>query len=133
VATNGAGEGPRGFPGVRAKALGGLGFILLFQQDYGPAIATLEEAVALYKELGDRSGAAFALASLGWAVLHGFYHERVPAFLRESEALIEGGLEGPPVLTWVSRWPPPRSGRVTSTWRPPGLKRPSPCAGSCAT
>jgi predicted ATPase len=124
---------PGGFPAVRANALGGLGFILLFQQDYGPAIAALEEAVALYKELGDRSGAAFALASLGWAVLHGFYHERVPAFLRESEALIEGGLEGPPVLTWVSCWPPPRSGRVTSTWRPPGSKRPSPCAGSWAT
>ena len=87
---------PGGFPAVRAKALGGLGFILLFQQDYGPAIAALEEAVALYKELGDRSGAAFALASLGWAVLHGFYRERIPAFLRESEALIEEGLEGPP-------------------------------------
>ena len=64
-------KGPGGFPAVRAKALGGLGWILLFQQDYGPAIAILEEAVALYKELGDLSGTAFALGNLGYAVLHG--------------------------------------------------------------
>src|SRR5215207_6154986 len=75
------------FPRARAKALGELGFILLFQQDYGPALAALDEAVALYKELGDRAGAAFALANLGWAVLHGYFRERLPAFLQESEAL----------------------------------------------
>ena len=83
-------------PAARAKALGELGFILLFQQDYGPALAALDEAVALYKELGDRSGAAFALANLGWAVLHGYYRERLPTFLKESEALLEGGLEDHP-------------------------------------
>ena len=83
-------------PAARAKALGELGFILLFQQDYGPALAALDEAVALYKELGDRSGAAFALANLGWAVLHGYYRERLAAFLKECEALLEGGLEDHP-------------------------------------
>jgi len=124
---------PGGLPAIRAKALGGLGFILLFQQDYGPAIAALEEVVSLYKELGDRPGAAFALASLGWAVLHGYYRDRVPAFLRESETLIEEGLEGPPEPIWGSSWPPLRSGRETSTWRSPGSKRPSPCAGSWST
>ena len=87
---------PGGFPAARAKALGGLGFILLFQQDYGRAIAALDEAIALYRELGDEIGTAFALGSLGWAVLHGYYHERVPTFIRESEALIEGGLKGSP-------------------------------------
>ena len=87
---------PGGFPAARAKALGGLGFILLFQQDYRRAIAALEEAIVLYKDLGDEIGTAFALGSLGWAVLHGYYHERVPTFIRESEALIEGGLEGSP-------------------------------------
>ena len=84
------------FPRARAKALGELGFILLFQQDYGPALAALDEAVALYKELGDTAGAAFALANLGWAVLHGYYRERLPAFLQESEALLEGALEDHP-------------------------------------
>ncbi len=85
---------PGGFPVVRTKALGGLGWILLFQRDYGRAIAALEEAVALYKELGDESGAAFALGNLGYAVLHGGYRERVQAFVEEAEALMQGDLDG---------------------------------------
>ncbi|HEX7169937.1 MAG TPA: AAA family ATPase, partial [Rubrobacter sp.] len=84
-----------GFPVARARALGELGFVLLFQRDYGPAVAALDEAVALYKELGDESGAAFALGNLGWAVLHGDYRERVPALVSEGEALIAGDLAGP--------------------------------------
>jgi predicted ATPase len=83
-----------GFPAVRAKALNGLGFILLFQQDYGRAIDALEEAIALYKELGDGSGTAFALGNLGYAVLHGGYRERVPAFVQAAEALMRKGLDG---------------------------------------
>jgi non-specific serine/threonine protein kinase len=85
---------PGGFPAVRAKALGGLGWILLYQQSYGRAIAALEEATALYKELGDESGAAFALANLGYAVMHGGYRERVPAFVEEGEALMQGDMDG---------------------------------------
>jgi non-specific serine/threonine protein kinase len=82
---------PGGLPAVRARALGGLGFILLFQQDYERAITALEEAVAIYKELGDGSGAALALANLGWAVLHGDHRERVGAFVEEAEALLVAG------------------------------------------
>jgi predicted ATPase len=67
-----------GFPAVRARALDGLGFILTFQQDYERAIEALEEAVSLYEEIGERSGATLALANLGYAVLHGGYMERVP-------------------------------------------------------
>ena len=85
---------PGGFPAVRAKALRGLGYILFFQQDYARAIAALEEAIALYKELGDNSGTAYALANLGYAVVHGGYSERVAAFVQEGEALMrEGDLE----------------------------------------
>jgi predicted ATPase/DNA-binding SARP family transcriptional activator len=85
---------PGGFPAVRAKALDGLGYILLFQQDYERAMVALEEAVALYKDLGDRSGTAFALANLGYAMLHGGYMARVPAFVGEAEALMAGDLDG---------------------------------------
>jgi DNA-binding SARP family transcriptional activator len=85
---------PGGFPAVRAKALSGLGWILLFQQDYERAIAILEEAMALYKGLGAGSGAALALGNLGWAVLHGGFRERVPAFVQEAEALMQGDLDG---------------------------------------
>ncbi len=77
-----------GFPAVRARALDGLGFILTFQHEFGRAIEALEEAIALYEELGDRSGAAFALGNLGYAELHGGYHERVPAFLEEARAYL---------------------------------------------
>ena len=83
-----------GYPAVRAKALNGLGLILLFQQDYERAIAALEEAVVLHKELGDESGAALALGNLGYAVLHGGFRERVPAFVEEGEALMRGDLDG---------------------------------------
>ncbi len=84
---------PEGNPGARAKVLANLGFILLFQQDYARAIGTLEHAVALQEELGDASGAAVALGNLGYAVLHGGYHERVPAFVREGEAMMAGDLD----------------------------------------
>jgi non-specific serine/threonine protein kinase len=85
---------PGGLPAVRAKALNGLSHILLFQQDYERAMAALEEAVVLYKEIGDESGAALALANLGYAALHGGYRERVPAFVREGEALMAVDLDG---------------------------------------
>ena len=83
-----------GFPAVRAQALDGLGFILTFQHEFGRAIEALEESIALYEELGDRSGAAFALANLGYAVLHGGHHERVPAFLEEAQAFLAEDLNG---------------------------------------
>jgi predicted ATPase len=82
-----------GFPALRAKALGALGFILLFQHDYERAMDALEEAIALYGELGDKSGAAFALANLGWATLHGDYRGRVPAFVWEAEALMQEDID----------------------------------------
>jgi predicted ATPase/DNA-binding CsgD family transcriptional regulator len=85
---------PGGFPAVRAKALVGLGWILNFQGDYGPAVAALEEAVALYGELGEESDAALALSNLGSAVIRGGFEERLWAFVEEGEALMGGDLEG---------------------------------------
>jgi non-specific serine/threonine protein kinase len=84
---------PGGFPAVRARALGGLGWILIFQQYYGPAIEALEEAIPLHKELGDETGAASALAILGHAALHGRYRERMRNFVEEAEALMRGELD----------------------------------------
>ena len=85
---------PGGFPAVRARALVGLGWILNFQGDYGPAVAALEEAVALYGELGEESDAALALSNLGSAVMRGGFEERLRAFVEEGEALMRGDLEG---------------------------------------
>jgi hypothetical protein len=58
------------------------------------AIALLEEDIALYKGPGDDSGAAFVLGNLGHAVLHGGYRKRVPPFVEEAEALMQGDLDG---------------------------------------
>ena len=87
---------PGGFPVARAKALGELGFILLFQQNYAPAMAALEEGVAIYKELGDETGAAYTLANLGQAAVHGGFRERLPSFEREGAELLEGDLADHP-------------------------------------
>jgi predicted ATPase/two-component SAPR family response regulator len=87
---------PGGFPVARAKALGELGFILIFQQNYAPAIVALEECVAIYKELGDETGAAYTLANLGQAATHGNFRERLPSFEREGAELLEGGLADHP-------------------------------------
>jgi non-specific serine/threonine protein kinase len=87
---------PGGFPVARAKALGELGFILIFQQNYAPAIVALEECVAIYKDLGDETGAAYTLANLGQAATHGNFRERLPSFEREGAELLEGGLADHP-------------------------------------
>lgn len=51
-------------------------------------MALLEESLALYKELGDRSGVAFTMSNIGHAVLHLLdHHERMMSLREEVEAL----------------------------------------------
>jgi len=57
---------PAGAPaGVRAKALGGSGMLAHLQCEYPAAVRRLEGALARYRELGDRRGAAGILQALG--------------------------------------------------------------------
>jgi predicted ATPase/DNA-binding SARP family transcriptional activator len=57
---------PGGAPaGVRAKALGDSGVLAHLQCEYPAAVRRLEGALALYRELGDRRGAAGILQALG--------------------------------------------------------------------
>jgi predicted ATPase/DNA-binding SARP family transcriptional activator/DNA-binding CsgD family transcriptional regulator len=86
-------RGQGGSYSVRAKALAGLGWIMLFQGDYELAVATLEEAIELYKDLGDLSGEAIALMLLGFAVAHAGDVERFPALSEQCEALLQKPLE----------------------------------------
>jgi predicted ATPase/DNA-binding CsgD family transcriptional regulator len=72
---------------VRARALGAAGRIALWQDDLGPAVAMFEEALDLFKGLGDEHGVAASLASLGHAVLHQDAHERLEALREEAEVL----------------------------------------------
>ncbi len=50
---------------VRAKALNGAGMLALNQDDYDAGEALCEEALALFRELGDKQGMAMALYRLG--------------------------------------------------------------------
>ena len=70
-----------------AKALYEAGWIVLFQGDYDGAIALLEEALALFRELGDREGVATSLVNLGFAALHQGDKERTATIRQEVEAL----------------------------------------------
>jgi predicted ATPase/DNA-binding CsgD family transcriptional regulator/Tfp pilus assembly protein PilF len=58
-------RGARAPIGVRAQVLYGAGALARHQGDYDNARALLEEALSLYRELGDRSGVANALTTLG--------------------------------------------------------------------
>ncbi len=78
---------------VRAKALIQAGFDAVYEGDPGAAIALLEEGLALYKEMGDRSGVAFAIGSLGHAVVHSGNRERVMTLREEAEALLREALD----------------------------------------
>lgn len=73
---------------TKAKALGGAGYIALFQGEHRAAKGFLEEGLALYRELGDKEGIASSLIYLGFvAVLSQRDLETVPALHEEAMGL----------------------------------------------
>jgi tetratricopeptide (TPR) repeat protein len=60
-----------GPPAARAKARNGAGYLTTFQNDYEVAKLHLEEALALYRELGIEEGVASALTHLVFYALMG--------------------------------------------------------------
>lgn len=74
---------------VRAKALNEAGWLSLFQGDQDMAVEMLEESRSLFEALGDRRGAATALANLGFAVAHRCESGRL-AVLREKAGELLG-------------------------------------------
>ncbi|MGH3087669.1 MAG: LuxR C-terminal-related transcriptional regulator, partial [Rubrobacteraceae bacterium] len=79
-------SGERAAP-VRAKALNAAGFIAVYEGD--PAgTALLDESLALYRKLGDTSGAAYAIGNLGHAMVHVGPRERMEPLRREVEAML---------------------------------------------
>jgi DNA-binding CsgD family transcriptional regulator len=55
----------------RARALSATAGLALYQADYGASKALMEEALALYRELGDKEGIAAGLTDLGLVALLG--------------------------------------------------------------
>ncbi len=76
----------------RAKALFIAGTLAEGQSDYRSSEPWLEESVALFRDMGDRQGAALALGSIGRAAVGRGHHERAIAVLEEAMDLhLEGG------------------------------------------
>jgi hypothetical protein len=63
-------------PALRARALRGLGMLVLRQSDHGRARVCLEEALALQHAVGDRGGIAWALFGLGHTATMAGEHAR---------------------------------------------------------
>jgi tetratricopeptide (TPR) repeat protein len=83
-----AGGGEGALAAARAKALSGAGALAHAQGDYRRAMALHEEALALFRELGDKMGIALSLHELGdVARRHGDYG-RAAAWHEESLALL---------------------------------------------
>jgi predicted ATPase/DNA-binding SARP family transcriptional activator/DNA-binding CsgD family transcriptional regulator len=71
----------------RARALNEAGFIAVYEGD-PEALPMLEESLALYKELGDRSGVALSMSHLGHAAVHLGQPERMMSLREEAEAML---------------------------------------------
>jgi non-specific serine/threonine protein kinase len=70
--------------GWRARALDAAAGLALYQADYGASKALMEEALALYRELGDREGIAAGLTDLGLVAVLGERDDiPLPAVLAE--------------------------------------------------
>jgi predicted ATPase/class 3 adenylate cyclase len=72
---------------TRAKLLSEAGTFAYYRTDFEHAIALHGEALALYRELGDDSGVAFALMCLGAQYAEKGDHERAAPFFEEALAL----------------------------------------------
>lgn len=72
---------------VRAKLLTGSGSIAFSHGNYLVASAQHEQALALYRELADPAGSAFALNNLGLALVYRGYYSRARVLLEESLSL----------------------------------------------
>ncbi|MCA1718588.1 MAG: LuxR C-terminal-related transcriptional regulator [Actinobacteria bacterium] len=77
---------------LRAKALNEAGFIAIYHLD-PQAIAMLEEALALFKELGDQSGQAISINYLAHTTGVLANLGRITTLREEAEALLEEPLE----------------------------------------
>ena len=69
---------------LRARASNAAGVLALFQADYGASKVLIEEALAVYRELGDKEGIAAGLTNLGLLAVLGQQDDiPLPAALEE--------------------------------------------------
>ena len=86
TASSRTGASAKALASARAKALTGMGFLAQAQGDFAPAMAAVEESLALARNLGDNLAIAWALLVMGRALnLHSDY-ERQALVVDESLA-----------------------------------------------
>jgi predicted ATPase len=78
---------------VRADALWTAARQAMAQSDEGVAVTLIEEALALYRELGDNAGAAGALTELGWIELERGRADRAERLCSEALDLAQAGAD----------------------------------------
>jgi tetratricopeptide (TPR) repeat protein len=74
---------------ARASALLGAGFLAWQQGEYAPAARLCDESLALYRELGNKAGTAFALRHMGMMAQQEGDFARAEVLLEESLALAQ--------------------------------------------
>lgn len=85
----------------RARALNAAAGLALYQADYGASKSLMEEALALYRELGDREGIAAGLTDLGLVAVLGQRDDiPLPDVLEELREL-KPGLENRNTLAYL--------------------------------
>ncbi len=72
---------------MHARALNGAGMLAYVQDDHEYAVALLEQALSLYREIGNAQGIAMCLNNLGNIALDGGDYERATALYEESLTL----------------------------------------------
>jgi predicted ATPase/DNA-binding SARP family transcriptional activator len=87
---------PRQWMAVRAKALYGASVLAEEQADYTQTVALCEQSLALFRNLGDQTGAAHSLVGLGRVMMSQGDQQRAEMLLEESLALFRdmGDQEG---------------------------------------
>ncbi len=79
--------GERASAAVRAKALNGAGAMAQVQGDHPRAVALFEEALALWRQLGDRLGVSKALNNLGIVICKDGDYARARSYFEQSLAI----------------------------------------------
>ncbi len=119
-------------PAARAATLGAVADLTVWQGDYGTSRPLAEESLAMYRELGDISGMARQLNSIGYATVIADPSAALGLFRESIEAYRQAG--APP--RWASLSSAWRSPRCSSgTWRRPRgiLRRRVRCSSRQAT
>jgi len=83
----GLAKGEATLTAARTRALARAGYIAWEQGDYPHSVALSEESLTLSRKLGDATGAAAALYTLGWAAMFGNQIERASALIGEAITL----------------------------------------------